>query len=332
MLSPDNRIGHEEPAGRVNKEGELGVNKRLLAGFPCGFIMFGMISLAEATEIPIHDHFDDAQLDPAWAISFSQVTSWSYTESGTVLSVTDMASTGTGWTSVNLSRHLAAPLSDFNIDFQFSWDSGGDTRSMQNVLVQAYAQDGTKIAEAGYSDGWIGSGGARYGMIGQSLIDTGPDSIASFGSASVTINRIVDVVDIIWDGASLISGLQISPVSLLGRNPPGAECSGYRSHVHIDMDVTKRTAQGAGLGAFDQPQCNEFCCILVHTFHVTPKTACKFANPDRAAVVLQGLHDGPAPFGQPSKEGCRRFEVQGLSLIGRGCRCLSSLAQGRSPV
>lgn len=214
MLSPDNRIGHEEPAGRVNKEGELGVNKRLLAGFPCGFIMFGMISLAEATEIPIHDHFDDAQLDPAWAISFSQVTSWSYTESGTVLSVTDMASTGTGWTSVNLSRHLAAPLSDFNIDFQFSWDSGGDTRSMQNVLVQAYAQDGTKIAEAGYSDGWIGSGGARYGMIGQSLIDTGPDSIASFGSASVTINRIVDVVDIIWDGASLISGLENK---LLGR-------------------------------------------------------------------------------------------------------------------
>ena len=52
------------------------------------------------------------------------------------------------------------------------------------------------------------------------------------------------------------------------------------------MDVAKRATQGAGFRALDQPQANKLTCILVHTFHVTSKTARKFSNPDRAAVLL----------------------------------------------
>lgn len=174
--------------------------------------MFGLVGFAEATGIVLHDHFDDGTLDPAWSISFKKVTAWSYRENGTFLNVTDMATTGSGWASVNLTRYLTTPLSNFNIDFKFSWDSESGLRAMQNVLVQAYAQDGTKITEAGYSDGWLGAEGAKYGLIGGALIDTGPNSVASPGSASVNIHRTGNVIEILWNGSLLISGIESNPV------------------------------------------------------------------------------------------------------------------------
>lgn len=189
------------------------MRKKLLAGLATGLFMFGIVGLAEAANIVINDHFDDGVLDPAWSIYFNQATDWFFTESGTVLHVTDVATTGSGWASVNLTQYFTTPLSDFNIDFIFSWDSEGSVLAMQNVLVQAYAQAG-QIAEAGYSDGWIDSGGAKYGMIGGNSIDTGPDSVTSTGSASININRTANVINITWDGESLISGID---GDLLGR-------------------------------------------------------------------------------------------------------------------
>lgn len=82
------------------------------------------------------------------------------------------------------------------------------------------------------------------------------------------------------------------------------------------MDVAERATQGTGLGALDQPQGEELTCLFVDTFHVPPETSCKFTNADGAAVLLQRMHDRPAPFGQPSEKGSRRFEVQGLALVG----------------
>jgi hypothetical protein len=182
------------------------MKKKLLAELAVGVMMLGMTGVASATNIVINDHFNDGTLDPAWAINFTQVTGWNYTENGTNLNVTDMATTGSGWTCVNLTQYLTTPLSDFNIDFKFSWDSEGSVKSMQNVLVQGYAQDGNRIAVAGYSDGWFTSEGAKYGEIGGSTIDTGPDSLASSGSASVNIKRTGSATKILWDGGSLIAG------------------------------------------------------------------------------------------------------------------------------
>ena len=181
------------------------MKRKLIVGLATGLFILGMFGLAVATNIVINDHFDDSTLDSAWSTSFDQVTGWYYTESGTTLNVTDITTTGSGWTSVNLTQYIT-PLSDFNINFEFSWDSENDVKAMQNVLVQAYRQDGTKIAEAGYSDGWIDSEGAKYGMIGGNIIDTGPNSVESYGSAIVNITRTGNDIEILWNGATLISG------------------------------------------------------------------------------------------------------------------------------
>ena len=140
------------------------MKKKLFVGLAAGLFILGMFGLAGANSIVINDHFDDNTLDPSWSTSFEKATGWSYTESGTSLKVTDMITTAPGWASVNLTQYIT-PLSDFNISFKFSWDSENNVKAVQNVIIQAYAQDGTKIAEAGFSDGWINSEGAGYGMI-----------------------------------------------------------------------------------------------------------------------------------------------------------------------
>jgi hypothetical protein len=156
----------------------------------------------------IDDDFDNGQLDPAWEINYDQASDWVYTESGTMLTVTDIIKTTTneGWTSVNLTQYLPSPLSDFNIDFGFSWDSEGSTAAMQNVLIQAYS-GGSKIIAVGYSDGWPASHGEQYGMIdGAGASNTGPDSLNPSGTASININRTSGLINVLWDGSSLISG------------------------------------------------------------------------------------------------------------------------------
>jgi len=175
----------------------------ILTGLAIELLMFGAAGIASPVTV-ISDHFDDSTLDPAWSINFYQATGWSYTESGTTLNVTDIASTEPGWAFVSLKQDFT-PLSDFNIDFWFSWDSEGSTRAMQNVLVQVYGQTG-KITAAGYSDGWIPNYGAKYGEIGGTSIDTGPDSLPGSGSALVNISRTGNVIEILWDGVLLLSG------------------------------------------------------------------------------------------------------------------------------
>ena len=181
------------------------MKKRLIVGLTIGLVTLCVYGLAQASNIIIDDHFDDNTLDSAWSIRFDQVTEWSYQESGTTLEVTDITTTGTGWSSVNLTQYFT-PLSDFSIDFGFSWNSESNFNSMQNVLVQAYSQDGNKIAVAGYSDGWIGSEGAKYGSIGETSVDTGPGTVAGSGSAIVKINRTGSNIKILWDDSLLISG------------------------------------------------------------------------------------------------------------------------------
>jgi hypothetical protein len=58
------------------------------------------------------------------------------------------------------------------------------------------------------------------------------------------------------------------------------------------------------------PRGDELRGILMHTLHVASETACKLAHADDTAVLLQRMHDCPAPFGQASEEAGRRLEVQ----------------------
>ena len=72
-------------------------------------------------ETVLYDHFDDGSLDPDWNISFADgAIGWTYTESGTDFSVTDiqtesvieLPSPPAPWPTVSLSRSFT-PLDDF---------------------------------------------------------------------------------------------------------------------------------------------------------------------------------------------------------------------------
>lgn len=166
---------------------------------------------ADAATTTIYDHFNDGVLDPAWAVGFDLSTGWSYNESGTNLTVTDIASTVI-WSSiygpagtVTLSRTFA-PLSDFAVDFDFSWMSEGSVLPMQFVGIHLYDSVGNEIAAAQYYDGWIDLRGAKSATAGGHTLYPTYDTLPFDGAASVDISRVGDNVDVLWDGASLVSG------------------------------------------------------------------------------------------------------------------------------
>jgi len=151
------------------------------------------------------DHFDDDVLDPQWVSNPDGIDDWTYSETGSELVVTNIESTTTGWGSVNLQRSLRRPLSDFSIDFIFSWDSEENVSDCQNVLIQIYSDVGKMIA-AGYGDGWLSFDGGKVGHIGNDLFETGPSDLHYTGSAHVRIDRVGSRVDIFWDDELLNSG------------------------------------------------------------------------------------------------------------------------------
>jgi hypothetical protein len=153
----------------------------------------------------INDHFNNSTLDPKWSINLEHCDTWQYTLTNSNLNVTDIHSDFTGWSSVNLQQLLTSPVSDFNIDFYFSWDSEANPAAMQDVLVQIYSTNG-KIAAAGYTDGWISYEGAKYGIIGNSSFTGSAGSLPSSGSAHVKIFRTKGNINIFWNGELLLSG------------------------------------------------------------------------------------------------------------------------------
>jgi sugar lactone lactonase YvrE len=175
-------------------------------------VMLALLSTSAQAEVVLYDHFNDGALDPAWVISFNNATGWSFMESGSRLNVTDINSAGEEWSAVNLARRIT-PLADFNINFHFSWESENTGRAMQNVLVQLYDNLGNKMAEAGYSDGWITAGGSKYAMAGGAVSDSVPDTLPLAGTAQVNLVRSGSNINVLWDGTPLLSGIASAPLA-----------------------------------------------------------------------------------------------------------------------
>lgn len=173
---------------------------------------------ARATTTAISDHFNNGVLDPAWSVSFQNSTGWLYAESGTSLTVTDIIPTvvnsgdGGPWATVILSRTFV-PLTDFTVDFDFSWSSAGSMPPMQAVGIHLYDSLGNHIAAAEYQDGWVLLRGERVGIAGGNSVYSGHSTMPFEGAASVDISRAGDNIDVLWDGASVVSGTSSSPIS-----------------------------------------------------------------------------------------------------------------------
>ncbi len=159
----------------------------------------------------LHDDFDDNALDPAWTVTFPDSNGWTFSESGTQLTVTDIDPAiinpggGGTWAKVVLSQSFTS-LSDFHVDLDFSWDSAGSLRAMQALYFRLFDADDTEIAVVGYGDAWIAQSGERFGRVGANNANSGFNSLPFGDTATVDISRVNDDIDIIWDGGNLVSG------------------------------------------------------------------------------------------------------------------------------
>lgn len=159
------------------------------------------------------DDFDDGSLDPAWNVSFQDSDSWTYSEVGTELTVTDIGPTvvnpggGGTWSHVSLTRGLDGP-GDIDLAFDFSWDSEGDDAAMQVIFVQLLDAEGSWVVTCGYHDAWGGSRGEMVAWVQDDDLwsyGSGHDTMPYAGNATVDVQRRNGLVTVAWDDTDILS-------------------------------------------------------------------------------------------------------------------------------
>jgi len=170
-----------------------------------------MVSPASAWNV-LFDDFDNNVLDNEWSIYLYSADNWTYSESNSKLTVTDIARNGTEPT-VYIVRSLSQAVSDFNLTFNFSWDSANSLDAVQNINVSLWDSNLNFMARAGYNDSWTGSSTIGNGKGVFYLYDSlGSSQIRPFGydnynmpysgSASITISRESDnLMAFAWTGS-----------------------------------------------------------------------------------------------------------------------------------
>jgi len=200
----------------------------------------------------VFDHFDNGQLDPAWDVSLQNASGWSYAESGTNITVSDInVISGPANGLVFLKQGFLAP-DNFVIKSGFSWNSKS-AATMETLRIQAYS--GNKVvAEGGYSDGWMGSGGP-FAFIEFPLYMYGnaPDMLPLSGNAEITLKRTNGSVSILWNDQVVLTGYSDWAVDKVAiafeRDPyPGANF-GLLSVDYINAVPEPATLLLLGLGA-----------------------------------------------------------------------------------
>ena len=191
--------------------------KRFLV-FLCAIsLIFGVTLQAKAAVI-IYDDFDNNFLDQSWSVEFQNAAGWNYTEAGTNLTVTDINPTvinteshGT-WAKVSLSSSFTA-LTDFHVNFDFSWDSEKSNDAMQYFIIKLYDVSDNYLSGAGFVDAWVQETGQQYAYVGGTTYSSGYGSLGLSGSATVDILREGDyIIDILWNDSSILSGTDADPL------------------------------------------------------------------------------------------------------------------------
>lgn len=159
----------------------------------------------------VYDDFNDGVLDPAWEITFEAALGWSYTESGTLLTATDITpevvSHGNGGPNaiVKLSRSCI-PIGDFHVEFDFSWDSEGKLQPMQKLILALYDRNGEPICRGGYNDAWVVHRGEKFTEVKEDTCRSGKDTLPLEGRGRLEIDRAGDEITLFWDGILIHSG------------------------------------------------------------------------------------------------------------------------------
>lgn len=170
--------------------------------------------LTRISEQVLLDDFEDTNLDPEYLVvtdnTLNDVAGWTFDISNSQLIVTDVTpdiiNTGNGGTisRLLLNRTFSA-LSDFLVEFEFSWESD-NVSAMQYFDVQLHPDvSGPRIAYAGYADGWVSGNGQQSSGIASETYVSGINTLPENGSASVKIKREGVNVEVIWNGTVIQS-------------------------------------------------------------------------------------------------------------------------------
>ena len=160
-------------------------------------------------DVVVFDHFDDGKLGSEWDVSFDHSGGWTYSESGSDLVVTDISPTvinpGSGgtWAEVSLSQSFT-PLTDFVLNFDFTWDSDDKLEAVQMITLTLRSQDKI-VTRVAFHDAWIAQSGEKAVRFDQTVIQTGWNTMPLQGSAAIKVVRANGSIDVFWDGVNFAS-------------------------------------------------------------------------------------------------------------------------------
>ncbi len=172
-------------------------------------LLIGIAGMVNAAVI-VHDDFDNSILEPSWDVSFENATGFTYSETGSGLTVSDILSSGENqWNRISLSQSFDA-ISDYNIDFGFSWVE--EDNAMQNLFLKLYTNGGTElVTSVGFYDAWVATNGKMSATVSTNGTNL-PSNLGLEGSALVNLNRQQDTVSIMWNQIELLTAENADPI------------------------------------------------------------------------------------------------------------------------
>lgn len=156
-------------------------------------ILTSLAAVPGSAQAPlVQDDFDDGSLDPAWSVSFTQASGWTFTESAdpgqTLLEVVSLPGVPTFFEGGACLEQTLPPTGEFDLTYSIAWDGTGALYVNRVFLLDAA---GAVVASIGALDAWVDDAlaGVYEIRLGNLLVQGGNGSVALAGSGSFRIVR-----------------------------------------------------------------------------------------------------------------------------------------------
>jgi hypothetical protein len=176
-------------------------------------LVVGFWAMPVKADIVVDDDFNSSSIDAAWDISFYNMKKgekdWEYLLDRSNLVVTEIKdrSADIQWSAVTLSQTFN-PLTDFNVDIDFSWDLMQGKRKKRNAVqrfyVNLYDTGNKRIASVGYKDTSLNKTGNKVVLLSDGSFTA--KAHGSNGKESVNLQRNGDTLDVYWNDVNVLSG------------------------------------------------------------------------------------------------------------------------------
>jgi hypothetical protein len=174
-------------------------------------INFGVMPVS--ADIAVDDDFNSSSIDTAWDISFFNMKKgekdWKYLLDRSNLVVKKIKDRGHDiqWSAVILSQTFD-PLTDFNVDIDFSWDITHGNRKKRNAVqrfyVNLYDTGNSLISSVGYKDTSINRTGNKVVLLRDGSFTA--KAHGSNGKESINLLRNGNALEVYWNDENVLSG------------------------------------------------------------------------------------------------------------------------------